>query len=85
MAKAGSTTPVRRPMTFTDSTRPFTAAGPVGSPLTRLNCSSPAGCINAPFTETPVNAPSPVRAAACVMPTGAVSTLQKSSPHEPKN
>src|SRR3954447_25065487 len=72
-------------MIFTDSTRPFTAAGPVGSPLTRLSCSSPAGCTSAPFTATPLTVPVPPSSPACVTPTGAVSTLPKSSPHDPKN
>ncbi len=70
-------------MTLTDSTLPFTAGLPLGSPLTRLSCSSLAGCTKAPFTATAV--PALLWLAAWVTPTGAVSTLPNSSPHDPKN
>src|SRR5262245_60520147 len=74
-------------MIFTDSTRPTAAAGPLGSPLTRLNCWSPEGCTSdAPWTLLmPFTEPPPFPPAAWVTPTGAVSTLPSSSFQEPKN
>jgi hypothetical protein len=71
-------------MTRTDSTRPFCAAGPLGSPETRLSCWLSPGCISEPETLLMPVTP-PFCSWGFVRATGAVSALPNSSLHEPKN